>query len=265
MKIKFNEHFFNIEDCEVSQFSSIKSGKPITKINGSVKIEESLNPGDFQKMKSVQILIDDASKIVEYSLLIEKSLFSATSSYWTFVISCTEIEKYAIKIVTFNEITIAPYEYSEEEEDDALIINLRANVNDEQFKKIRKGLFEQSCEKSISYFTVKRDDLIEKTMRYGQPIWSKNENEYNISLVLVENTYDKEPKRQLQINDPDFSNLRELSATNEIILNNLLQILIDKNILSETEKNSIKNISLEDLFNARFELKKVKNIDDVEK
>jgi hypothetical protein len=265
MWLKFNANLFQIIDLKTTEYLSVKSGNTLTKLSGVIKIHESFNPSEFQSIKTVEIKNDDSDEFTEYSLFIKQSSYGGNSSYWTFSIECSEIENYVVNSISFDSITIHPYEYSEEVEHGSLIINMKAEIDEKEFIQIKKGLYHQSITKPTLYFSVQRDNFIEKKMRYGQPLWSKNGDKYKINIILVEATYDTSEKMPLMINDPDLANLKDLAAENNLILKNIVDLLLSKQIIDSNEKSQILDISQEQSFYIKLGLKEVIDIDEIDR
>lgn len=262
MKVEFKESLFEIENYEVEEKISIKTGKTLRNIKGRVRIDNEYNPKSFNNLKKINIQISE--EVGNFKLKINSSSNSSVLSYWTFDIFCEEIEEYKVSKIFINkDIELEPYEYKEDVDNKALIIELKTIVNEEIFFKIKEMHKQSYLLEEKKYFNVKRNNMIEKEMRFGQPRWQKvNDNEYKLFLIIVEKSYDFDVHKVLRINEPDFTNLKKMLSENKSRLNSLIKLLENKGIINKEETLLFKDSFEFDYAEDIFLLKQVKDINE---
>jgi hypothetical protein len=261
MQVVFGSRRFSISDMTITNIESIKSGKIINKINGNIRIEKQYDPEKFKNQKIVELFDEITNETKKYTLSISQSSYSNNSSYWTFMISCEEVEDYVFDEIEIDKKMFKVYDYSENIEQNSLIINLKTMVEKDGFDKIKGLIKNQYVDNETQYFTVKRKGIADRIMRFGQPLWSVFENKYKVRLIIVEKKYDEVNKTNFKINEPDMSNVKNILAETNIKIENLINMLISKNVLTETERTEIETLDEQKIFDEKF---KMKNVDDID-
>ena len=260
MKAKYNNQLFQIHNLETTERTSINSGKSLKKFGGVLQIDNRYDPSGINDLKEIE-LINDGGISSAYKLNVKRTSYSNNRAYWEVEISCEEIENTLVEELQIGSIVVRPYQYEEEIQKNALIITLKAEITLETLNSIKEILRIQRAQTSEQYFIVKRSGLMDKEMRFGQPVWSKDEKSYKVKLVLVESAYDKDDESYFGINEPDLSNAKRMISELTVKFNKLFDILVEKKILLEVEENEICKIEDSEIFSNLFDMKKVSNVD----
>ena len=87
------------------------------------------------------------------------------------------------------------------------------------------------------YFPVIRQGISEepKEMRFGQSIWSRDEETVTFKIYLVDKKHDEEEDNSLGLFQPEMGNIKDLLAANTEKFFSLLKILEQKKILTSDE------------------------------
>ena len=271
MKLKFGNLEIILKDFVTSVSSRSKStGKEIEKISSKIKLK-----GNNLKDEFLEILKnkdkDNIYSIDNEGMILKK--FKVSSNSWSYTgtnpdentifnfnLELEEIEELNIKNLIISGKTYVPYEYSEDFDKESLIINAKIKIN---LNEINELIIEKSKKDEI-YFPVIREGInnTEKSMRFGQIYWSKNNSEYKYDLVLVEKSYDENKKRlRNKFHTKEANESSSLAFTNNL-LHELTKLLIDKKTISEKEVEILRKISEEKI------VEKIRNfyeMDDIDK
>jgi len=251
MKFLLLEKVVNIPDIEYEEpIISPHTGKKIERIHIKLKIiGESMN-NDFKAEKvnlengNIFSIDDDENKIKEYKLLNNSYSYSYNTNNndeyteFKYELHLEEVEKLEIKSLIIRDLEIFPYEYNEEydKERDALIIYARVKLTEIEAEKII------NTESDEIYFTVLRNGISKdkREMRFGKVIWSKSEENVKLNLVIVDKKYDNEDVYRLKILEPEVNNIMSMLSYTKNLNNELLELLISKNLASVEEIDAIK-------------------------
>lgn len=261
MKLIHKDALFTIDDLNTTDTISIKSGLPLKHIEGSVSIEKCFDPDALSALSTVELMNETSGDKKKYNLSIKQKNYSDSWSYCNIYISCDEIEDYIVDEININAFRIIPYKYIEEIDKNALIITLKAEVTKAELDKIKEMLRTQKTTSGVSYFCVKRKGLIDKKMRFGQPIWSEHGENYKAKLILVEHVYDTESTNFMGFNEPELSNMKKMLADLRISYNNLIELLLKRKSISDSEYSDLVNITDIQEFDELFSMKKVDDVD----
>lgn len=175
-------------------------------------------------------------------------------------IELVEKEQLDIDKLIIGDIETVPYKYKEEFnptiDDEYLIIEGKTTMSDdESFHKFKEYIVKSK------YFSVVRVGINEDPlqMRFGNVIWSENENTQKIDFVLVEKKYDE--ITDSSIKKPQLPNITKDLAYKSKFLDELIELLIDKEIITEEEISALENTAKTSIVDEYFKYFKVKDID----
>lgn len=188
------------------------------------------------------------------------SIDNYTTITSTFKIEVNEMEELNLKGLLINDIEYKVLRYSEEiEQNDIIIINTILKLSEVEKDIITKLQRADKIYFNVNSLGIRDDSLI---MRFGKIYWSKHEGYYKADITLVEDKYDEEKGDVFNRMFVEQSNLIE-KLSEQIEYNKLLEgILIEKNLLSEKDLIEINKKAKENYMNNLWQFTL---IDDVEK
>jgi hypothetical protein len=166
-------------------------------------------------------------------------------------------EKEDIKVTNLivNKVELQPYSYNEEFDDDALIINAKVLLSEQQTKTLHKlmngGLYFPVIRKGVSDTPLQ--------MRFGQVLWSNCDGGTKQKLMLVEEKYDEKNKK-IGLFEPQMTNMQTMLAENIELVAALSNMLVEKNILNMEDINKIREkakAKIQDRENYFYEVKDI--------
>lgn len=164
--------------------------------------------------------------------------------------------------IQFDNFTIKIKDLIVEEENGKVVFYITdSEVKQDEFDAFLS--FFKEHHRGGSYFktTINGNDFYG---RFGQLIYSKHSDFYNLRLIFVVAEVDQQEHTQTPfvLQGPDHKNVIEKVIVQETIIQRLLQTLKEKGILSEEQETSIVNVTNEDVWMKRAELYyKVENLD----
>ncbi|MGO1632867.1 MAG: hypothetical protein ACTHXX_12715 [Staphylococcus equorum] len=190
-------------------------------------------------------LDDDNIKVKEYKLINTSYTYSNNQNnketVYRYTLDLKEIEKLNIESLTLGKIEVFPYDYEEEyiKEKEALTITAKIEVSEDTIAKLDKLREEKR------YFEVIRNGISSDKlkMRFGQGLWSKNEEKIKQKLILVEENYDKVPTSMTFPHEPDVTNMKKMLAQAKNQNDELIKLLLSKNLISKEDVDKIKTES----------------------
>lgn len=242
---------------------SKSTGKEIEKFSFNTTLKGEKSQTSFLELlnkfnKGGVYSVDEKGKILkEYK--ISNNSFSYTGNIpaedtlFHFAVELTEVEILTIESLIISGIEIAPYEYLERFDEDALIIEAKFKLPSVQINELLDKT------KNDIYFPVVRKGINEetKTMRFGQIFWSENDRTTKYHLVLVDKSYE-------EFKDPFHSemiNIKNSLAYTSNYIDELAELLIAKKLLSAEETKSLTNKAKDRQFEKTMEFRKVEDID----
>ncbi len=198
-------------------------------------------------------------KLVNTSYTYNTNPFDSKTVY-NYRFDLEEVENLEIESLILGEIEVFPYDYKEEyiEESDALMITAKIEVSEEKIQEL-DNLYEGNL-----YFDVVRNGISDKKleMRFGQGNWSKNEGKIKQELILVEKKYDEKSTPMRLPHEPIISNMRKMLAQTKNQHDELMKLLLSKDIISEDEINTIKKESEKNFRKTMHNFYEVKDLDE---
>ncbi len=266
MKIEFGDWIIDVsieEECEAI-FSRLTSEQlSIFKVsfdieNSSIKAFEA----EFKEYKQGEILVSDENLGLEkqrFSAKVDSSTTSSISTYKTYHISLTECSDRHLSGVMLGEMTFEVDNITQEISQKAIVIQLKSVVTQEQFKKINQLAYGRNI-----YFPVVRLGISDSPlqMRFGRNVWSEKDGIIKMSLVLVEDVYDKEEDSFHGYSEPELSNAIRQIICLRAINERLLGVLSENNLISNEQKNSIERELSDDEANVeRYLFERVRDVE----
>jgi hypothetical protein len=149
-----------------------------------------------------------------------------------------------------------------EEEADTLSIAARVRLSPEQGAALRE-LWKESrlAERYLSVRRVGLDDE-PRSMRFGQPRWSRHDDHEKHQLILVDRSYDNGgPKSVL---GPTPEQLNETARLIDLVqqMDTLLTLLVERGKLSQQDVDRVREVSPQERADRTLEFKRVNDLDD---
>lgn len=135
--------------------------------------------------------------------------FSDVDGPHSYSVNLEELETLAAHEVVIDGVGVVPVEYAEDFDDEAVIVTLRATVDEVAGQHLRR-LHESrtTSDDTTSYFSVIRSGVSDepRQMRLGQLLWQKRDAGLDIKVTLVEAAYDNpdRPRGFESIHQPQF-------------------------------------------------------------
>lgn len=169
-----------------------------------------------------------------------------------------EVVNVQVEALQISGLSIKPYKYSHEY-DNGIIVTVSVNLTKDDYDKFKK------IQDGDRYFSVVRQGISEKviSMRFGRVIWSEHEDFIKVNLVLVEECYDTNATNKGLL-EPEKSNIMSMLAFQKNLNNELIKILIDKEVVSQSEIDFIKDKAKNDLKETQKLYYKVEDVDEFE-
>lgn len=250
-----NEEFkySNLYDRELHSFDfpiQVK-GSSLEKFK---KVLEESNAGGVYKL-------DENNNIIgEYKVCSNGYMYNGNytdeDTIYNYTLQFEEVVRVTLKSLKIGDLEVMPYEY-EEDYNDAIILNAKVKLSKDEMEVFK------AIEDGDRYFKVIRNGISNKelTMRFGTNIWSENNDSFKISMVLVEDVYDTKENNSNGLYQPQIQNIMNMLAYHRNLNNELINMLLDKNILTDVEVNELKSKAEKDIYNAHRHFYKVKDID----
>jgi hypothetical protein len=161
-------------------------------------------------------------------------------------------------IIHFNDMTLEASNFLQEEDGGYIAFN--SNVTSEDFEKIVNMRFDLD-----NNFISVRFNGSEQLMRFGAIAFSKHEDIVKIQVNFVNKTYEGMHKKteKYAFSEKEYNVDRyvtELRLLNEKLMN----LLLEKGIISETEKANIQTSTKKERHRKAIEFFEVDDIDDYE-
>lgn len=244
MKLRYNEKIININKFEDEIYkTSVFTGNKLKSITALVSTNEKERTLLSEIIKNcneggLYEIDDDNTTLAEYKCI--QSSYSYQSSnniIYNYTLELEQVEHNLIEELKLRDISTKPYKY-DESYDNGIIITLRVRLNKEKYYAFRKLQF------NSTYFNVTRLGINSTPiqMRFGKIIWSKHKDYFKVEFTLVEKSCDElgEENPFNSILNPELNNIQHKIIYQELLNNQLIDILLSKNILCEDEVENIK-------------------------
>lgn len=266
MEIRFGEWSFEVEKIDKHKliFSRLTL-ENLHSFEAKLKVENSLIErfdNMFEEYKDGDVYISDENLQLDNCKFKARGKGYSSSNNWNFRTYFIEFEECCKKTITDLEIEgkhLETYNISQEISNKAIVINAKAVVTKEQFEEINQ----LKCENE-KYFSVIRTgiDDVPLRMRFGRNLWSEKDGIIKLSLVLVEEEYDKEKEPFHGFAEPELSiairKIKQLESINERLMN----VLLNNKLITQEEKNEIeKKLTIEELKKKHYLYDKVEDVD----
>lgn len=269
MKLELLGYVINVLDFEHEDpLSSPHTGNKLERIHFNITLEEELMIDDFMnglsdvKEGNIFSTDDEHHVIKEYRLLNSSYSYRGNfgSSSVTFQMKLEEVERFNIKSLIIRDIEMDPYYYDEEYDTarDAIIITARVTLTKDRVDDLL------GFESGDIYFPVIRSGISDEKleMRFGKVLWSETEENIKLNLIIVEKSYDENDKHPSRLFEPELSNIMSTLDYTKKLNNELIDLLISKNVVSLEEIDALKMKSETGKRKAYHNFYQVKDIDD---
>jgi hypothetical protein len=210
--------------------------------------------------KKAQLVANEHTEPSSNLWVIKNNSYSYVSNQhplrYTHNLELVEFEELKIDKLMLDDLLINPYFYDEELSGEDLILEVKTILNDKENLKLNELM------KGKTYFPVQRIGISDQPleMRFGQCLWSKNEDGFKHHLRIVQKTYDREGI-QRGLCQPQTSNMESMLAENYVLLEQLLMLLQQKGLVASDEIQQIKKSAKEKNWETRREFDRVEDID----
>ena len=246
-----------------SSFSSKHTGSSLrrlevqTIISGQHRNEEFLSLIGEAKTEGVTS-VDDEGKVIS-KWRIENTSWSYTQGtpIYRHTLEIEEVEELNLDHLVVGGLTIQPYEYEEEFDQDVLIIKAKVLLSEAQHVELKPMI------ESRDYFQVVRHGINEQPgeMRFGICCWSKHDEGIKLDLLLVDRQFDETP-RPLGMSwwlEP----IRNQVVENKGSIDALLNMLLDRGVLTTADIEHIHADAIERRWDTLHEFFRVEEIDEL--
>ncbi|NMM61190.1 hypothetical protein HBE96_00415 [Clostridium sp. P21] len=265
MLLEILDRCINITATNEDQILSRHTGNLLLRFSCNINLKGDDLQNRFNKFINSKKCINEVDN--EKNILRTFKIVNSSYSYiqnneptlYKYTIQLEENEELKIDTLVIEGQDIKPYYYEEQVDKDSIIISTKIKITDDELSKLKESV------KGKQYFDVVRKGIDDKPiqMRYGKVLWSQHNSFTKQYITLVEKSYDMNNTDNFKgMYYPEFNNMQEILIYSSEYLENLTNLLIEKNILSETEVEKVKSDTKENLNNKFRELYKVKDIDE---
>lgn len=190
-------------------------------------------------LKSKPPLATDVETGKQYTVRMRSKSSYGDSHTWTYDLELTEYEVIEVTALQIGDLTIKPYHYEERVDDDVITITARVQLDSDAVEQLEDLITTEPR----PYFPVVRHGLQDepRPMRFGACYWSKQAEGRKYSLVLVDQAWDDDPRRQVHIFDPEIPRMMEAIASLQTTVECLVQRLEDTASLSAEEAAELRS------------------------
>ncbi|WP_414468330.1 hypothetical protein [Methanobacterium sp. ACI-7] len=209
------------------------------------EIKKSKHTGNDLELLEITFKTDIDIEIPEFMYSIEadkkwksrmkSSSFTQGNPVKTYILELEEFEELNIENIVINGVKFKPYFYKENiDYEDKLSIKANIKVDEENWLILKDFIYKPS---EPSEITVIREGISDEELKmyFGKTIWSKNENEYKCRINLF--IEDNSKKASLYL--PIISNIKLILLEKSKTIDNLLSLLLEKELINESEKENI--------------------------
>lgn len=247
MKIRFGERILDKIDMENEEYKysnlydvELHSFNMQIQVKGSSldkfkKVLEECRDGGIYKLDENNEVIGEY-KVHSKSYSYNGNIVNENTVY-NYSLNLEQVVNRKLESIKIDTLTVIPYEYKEEDDDDAIIVTAKIKLSKEEMKIFK------SIEYGERYFDVIRYGISDKIvkMRFGKNIWSEHDDIFKVSIVLVEEVYDQKNDKYNGMLQPEMGNIMNMLAYQRNLNNELINILLTKNIVNEEDVNSLKS------------------------
>ena len=209
-------------------------------------------------------LNEEGIEIKEYKLVNTSSTHNTNpfdnKTVYDYRFDLEEVEELEIESLILGDLELAPYFYEEEyiQERDALIITAKIKISEKEMQEL-DSLHEENL-----YFDVIRKGISDEKlkMRFGQGVWSEADGTIKQELILIEEKYDEHSSRMDSPHESTLSNMREILAQTKSQNDQLMKLLVAKELVSQDEIDTIQKESEKHLRTTMRDFYRVKDLDE---
>ena len=257
IRLRAGDHVFSAELLEQEEFTSLSTGAALHRFKVSFDTPNLAQRDLIEKFDGSLFALDAKSEPVrEFRAGARSSSYAQGSSRTTFTWELIEKERLTLKELKIGGLTITPSNYDETFGADGkmtITSHCRLQASEyaafrslpEQFGVVRVGINEQARE-----------------MRLGRIYWSKHDDVYKISLVLVDHSSDQPPlSRKASFADHFFHSYPAI-ARNAARMAALIDIMQRKGLLDKTEAEAVQAPSNDIILEQLYELDRVEDAEE---
>ncbi len=209
-------------------------------------LEEALSIAKSQGVTSID---EDGDVITNWKVAERSRSYSSNDRYETVQWEITEVEQLNCHRLILGELEVVPHQYSETIWRGGIMISLVAELSLDQRERLEA--FRTESEK---YFQVIRDGVSndQLEMRFGQLVWSQNDEKYSQGITLIEKRSDESEGDEglgsvFSSKHSDVHLLQKKFALLTIQNNHLLDLLQAKALLTQEERTNLIKSSPEEI------------------
>ena len=237
---------------------SQSTGKPLIRFRVRFESRNAANTDavhDFiQSGQFVQTDVGDPSKERRWRIGQHSHHYTEGNPVTTFEWELEEVEDIKISKLVIAGSEYTPYKYSEEfDSKGRLTIETRVELSETEHEQIRQ---------LNPYFPVVRKGINDdpREMRFGQMLWSKKDGKYRMNLILVDRSKDQPGDHGWLA--PRLDNIEDTAAVSVITIRSLLDKLVEKGILSATERDVVSAVNETERRKELWEFDRVPDLDE---
>lgn len=262
-----------IGDLSIDQISILEEREVFSKLTNEklkyymVKVEVSSDISEcfesfYGILQNGEVVVIDPSGERVFRSMIKFKSFAMIGEPKQYTLEMVECEHLMISTVNIDGVIVEPYDVKHELSDDAVIINMKAEVSPDIFERINALNFREGQD----YFDVIRTGIDDEPlkMRFGHNVWSRKNDVIKMGIVLVEDVYDEgTDMANSGFGEPELSMaikyIKSLKAMNERLLN----ILEQKEIISEAQRLEIQTpLTLDERLQTHYLFREVRDLDE---
>jgi hypothetical protein len=258
IQLKLNSDVIRAEVHNIGSYQSKFTGADLRTLQVEFRTQSEVQRNSITKIldkrQVVESLNERGERTSSWKIGENSYSYEHGSEVTTYKCELMEKENLAIQRLQINGLEFTPYSYEEEIDQDALIITAKAALSGEERDKILSF---------PPYFPVVRKGIsdLPREMRFGRlMLWSRTDTGFKYELLLVERSYDA-----LGLHgpfEPQLSNMRFMLAGVTERVDQLLAHLVEKGLLSESEKTELSLIPKDSVQRRAINLDQVDDLDE---
>jgi hypothetical protein len=263
-QFRIGEHQFQADAEDLGSFTSKHTGNNLRRweIEFRVRGEETNEKVQDTLGKEREVVSLDEAGNPSGTWKVGNTSYSyqsgANNTIYTHTWELIEKEELNLEKLQLGDLEYDPYLYEEDIDDEGILrIRARVRLSSDELAKLHNLSWTKD------YFPVIRRGINAEPqeMRFATTLWSEHDGKIKYQIRLIARAYDDSHK-SMGLFQPEMQIMQRLLAENTESLLELLTVLKAKDVLTDTEYESIKNVA-EGRLRLRIEkLSQVSDIDD---
>lgn len=265
MKVRMADWDRQVHVTSERSSTSVSTGRALRQFDAEITFETPRDDDVIEKLRdedvTVTAIMDDGSEISCAAKLVLSSYIEGDPRRH-YSLKLEEVEPLNLDSLEIHGELVDPDEYREDNRDGALFCTVKARVSVATLDRFwaRRGAEDDR------YFDVIRHGITEKPrrMRFGQILWQRLDDfdaEVRTLFYLVEKVSDDDSDH-LMIEDPGARGARLATARNDIILDRLLHLLVDRSIVTAEVVEQIQQMASDEVWQRQKDYYRVSDLED---